>query len=112
MAHRAEISIFCKIAGMPALVALNETFVDESVHTITIDGYSLVSRLDRKSDTMGGGICLFARSDINYSIAHIADSNGFERSWHILHADRGSILVGTWYRPPKPGEIASIVALR
>ena len=112
MAHRTDLNIFCKLADLPGLVALNETLPDESVQTINMEGYALVSRLDRKSENMGGGICLFARNDLSGSVAHIADSDGFERSWHILHTDHGPILFGTWYRPPKYGETESIAALR
>ena len=28
------------------------------------------------------------------------DSKVAERSWHVIHADLGAVLLGAWYRPP------------
>ena len=42
------------------------------------------------------------------SIVHVEDSKHDERSWHIIHADCGPILLGVWYRRPCQREIASI----
>ena len=93
---------------MPSFISLNETFLDESVQSVTMRGYKLVSRLDRRSGESWGGICFFARNDLVGSIAHIADSLCCERSWHVLHSDHGPILIGIWYRPPCYGEVDSI----
>ena len=54
---------------------------------------------------------LFARSDIAQQVAHIGDSLAHERSWHVLHSNRGPILLGLWYRPPAQGEVQSIMDL-
>ena len=42
---------------------------------------------------------------------HIGDSDATERSWHILHTDRGPVAVALWYRRPEAGEVASIISL-
>ena len=34
-----------------------------------------------------------------------------ERSWFIVHTDRGAVLLGLWYRRPARGEVASIASL-
>ena len=71
--------------------------------------YSIASRLDRRVGHPGrGGIVVFVRDDIRDNVGHICDSPVDERSWHIIHCDFGPVLLCVWYRPPKPGEIASI----
>jgi hypothetical protein len=50
---------------------------------------------------------LLARSDVD-NVVHIGNSETCERSWHIVHADCGPLLVSVWYRPP--GEDASMLA--
>jgi hypothetical protein len=74
-------------------------------------GYSLVSRLDRKDNSAWGGIATFAKFGYEECIAHVSDSENAERSWHILHTDRGPIAVAVWYRRPCPGEVDSIRSL-
>jgi hypothetical protein len=38
------------------------------------------------------------RNDFN-QVVHIENSEHEERSWHYLHADPETILLGNWYRP-------------
>ena len=93
-------------------MALNETHLQRTVTELTLGGYSLVSRLDRRDGRKQGGIALFALPEVASSITlleHAADET-HERSWHAIHADLGPILLCVWYRPPCPGEIASIIA--
>lgn len=111
ISHSAELSAHLRIHDFPHIVGITETLLDASVATSSLSGYTLVSRLDRRTGR-GGGIMLFARVDIACSVVHIADSETFERSWHILHSDRGPLLLALWYRPPAYGEISSILALR
>lgn len=42
------------------------------------------------------------------SVVHVGDSEDDERSWHVIHANSGPILVCVWYRPPCAGETSSI----
>ena len=78
---------------------------------IVLQGYSLVSRLDRRDLSGWGGVVLFAKTGFEHCIVHICDSDATERSWHILHTDRGPVAVAVWYRRPEAGEIASITSL-
>ena len=39
----------------PALVCLNETFLDKSVKTVQLEGYELVARRDRQGRKKKGG---------------------------------------------------------
>ena len=78
---------------------------------IVVEGYSLVSRLDRRDFSGWGGVALFARTGFEQCIVHIGDSDATERSWHILHTDRGPVAVALWYRRPEAGEVESIISL-
>ena len=81
------------------------------MQTILLEGYPVVSRLDRRDNSGWGGIALFAKIGYEQCIVHVGDSDVTERSWHILHTDRGPMAVALWYRRPDPGEVASIKAL-
>ena len=99
--------------GRPTYVAVTETFLDRTVESICISGYHLISRLDRREGIRldRGGVALFARDGFELSIVHIGNSEKDERSWHIIHADSGPMLLGVWYRRPQYNEIAPIQRL-
>ena len=96
-AHKTELE-FHFFQLQPHLVLLQETWLDASVEHIAIKGYNVVSRRDRSEDANRGGILTLARSDFN-QIAHIANSETDERSWHYLNLEPETILIGNWYRP-------------
>ena len=56
----------------------------------------------------GGGIALYAKEGYQHSIAHLGDSAVDERSWFIIHAESGPIMLCLWYRRPDPNETDSI----
>ena len=41
----------------PALVRLNETFLNKSVKEVSLEGFELVARRDRDTKKQGGGSC-------------------------------------------------------
>ncbi len=96
--------------GYPTYVAVTETWLERTSEAIQLSGYHLVSRLDRREGLRldRGGIALYALDGYELSIVHVGNSAKDERSWHIIHADCGPILLGVWYRRPEYGEIASI----
>jgi hypothetical protein len=100
VSHQAELQHRIAQSGFPDLVGITESFLDKSISTAALIGYTLISRLDRRDGRQGGGIALFANVSIANNIVHIADSPLSERSWHILHTHQGPLLVGLWYRPP------------
>ena len=82
----------------PSLLAICETWLDSSVGSFEIPGYTLVSRFDRLN-AQGGGIAVYA--SIGFPcVSHLASSVCAERSWHLVHTNLGSFLFGLWYRPP------------
>ena len=113
MTHEAELNAVLETLEYPTIVALNETLLPgkKVVKEISLSGYVLISRRDRPDNSGWGGIALFAKQGYENCIVHVGDSNIAERSWHILHTDRGPIGFGLWYRPPRPGEVATIQAL-
>ena len=112
ISHRAELDGRLQLmTSAPAMVCLNETFLDDSIldDQLWLSGYKLVSRRDRNDGRSGGGIACFAAVSIAQQVVLNEHSHNCERSWHIIHLDIGPISSGIWYRPPVPGEIVSIV---
>ena len=106
--HLAEIEGFLALMTTPPnFIALNETFLNKSTDEIRISGYTLVGRRDRVHRRCGG-VALFARTENWTYCTLLTHSVEAERSWYIVHADVGPILLCNWYRPPGSGEINSI----
>ncbi len=98
----------------PTFLALTETLLpgERALKVVpAIPGYSLVSRRDRADNSGWGGIAMFVKSGYENYIVHTASSTMAERTWHILHSDRGPLCVGIWYRPPRHSEVATIYSL-
>ena len=91
-------------------MGFTETFLDKA-KSAELSGYIQVARLDRRIGEQGGGIILFAKRCFENSIVHIGDSAAHERSWFIIHSDRGGILLSLWYRRPARDETESITSL-
>ena len=107
--HLTELEYRLKVS-QPDIIAITETFLDKSVKNLCPIGYVEISRLDRRDGRQAGGIAVFVKASIKKMVVHIADSNDFERSWHIIHTNFGPVLFSVWYRPPCYGEVASIFA--
>ena len=90
------------------LICLNETFLNKAVEDIDLEGYSLVGRRDRRDGQSGGGIAVFAKSEYINSVTLVKVSDTAERIWCLVHSDHGPVSLCAWYRPPMPGEVASI----
>ena len=106
----ADLTFMIERAEYPTYVAFTETFLDRA-KPASLAGYELVSRLDRRTGEKQGGIILFAKKGFEKNIVHVGDSAVHERSWHIVHSERGPILIGLQYRRPNKGERASIDSL-
>ena len=98
--HKTELEYQLANANSPDIVGISESFLDRFIPSISLSGYVFVSRLDHRDGRDKGGIAMFAKSGIADRIVHLADSDTFERSWHILHTSQGPILICLWYRPP------------
>lgn len=109
ISHAAELAALIRILrAQPALICLNETFLDTSTGEVPLEGYRVVARRDRKDGRKCGGVAVYALDSIHSRVTMVEESATNERVWLVLHADTGPYLVGVWYRPPDPGETASI----
>ena len=88
---------------VPDVLAMTETWLDESTSKLSIPNYDLVSRRDRPGCVAGelnhGGIAVYRRRG-GISLTHLEDSELAERSWQSIHTNVGHLLLGLWYRPP------------
>ena len=110
-AKSAEIKRLIERCDFPTFVFFTETWLDKSSQELVIEGYVEVSRRDRLTNTHGGGIAAFAKAGFENTIVHIGNSIVAERSWHVVHSNRGPLLFGLWYRRPDPGEALSVESL-
>jgi len=110
--HVAELTMRLRLMdSRPLCICVNETWLDESHKNMTLEGYSLLGRLDRRDGRKGGGVAAFIATEFFERASLVEVSDKFERLWFILHTDQGPYLVGAWYRPPQAGEIESIDSL-
>ena len=49
---------------MPALVCLNETFLDQSVENVPLEVYDVVAHRDRTDGRKGGGVAVYASTSL------------------------------------------------
>ena len=72
----------------PDIVALNETWLDDSALRLDVPNYRCVSRRDRPGSKPGmlnhGGVAVYSRVG-GILITHLEDSVIAERSWHTIH---------------------------
>ena len=76
-----------------------------------LEGYSISVRMDRETD-QGGGVLVPTKDKHNLNVTHTLQSEAAERVWCVVHTDFGPVSVATLYRPPRPGEVETIRALR
>ena len=111
LTHIAETTAMIRnLPKKPSLVVLNETFLTKAVEDVQIEGYVLLARRDR-GEQWGGGVAVFVQAGqvANASVVEVSDVA--ERIWTVLHTDQGPYLICSWYRPPAPGHVESIVSL-
>ncbi len=112
----AELSARIRLMPVkPQVVCINETWLDQAAQDVPLEGYVEIARRDRvygDDDRKCGGIMVLARADVAKRVTLLSHSKQFERSWMLVHSDRGGYLLCAWYRPPCAGEVASINALQ
>jgi exonuclease III len=110
--HLAELCAIIRLSSTPIdIVCVNETFLDDGVEHIELEGFKAVGRRDRSyngDDRRCGGIIVFARSEIADHVTLLLISEVAERMWIQLHTNNGPYVLCVWYRPPGQGEVQSI----
>lgn len=82
------------------IVGITETWLNSNVPDSLIDvlGYDLV-RLDRQTDTRGGGIIIYIKKGLHYEILPIHNLNlAIEQLWIKLIIKNNTFVLGTIYR--------------
>ena len=113
LSHRAELEGQLQLLSeAPALVCVNETFLDESVgdDVVSLGGYKLAARRDRHDGRFGGGIVCFVADAFSTQVILCEHGGEYERSWLTIHSEIGPVLLGVWHRSPCNGEVGSIKA--
>jgi hypothetical protein len=94
-------------------VCVNETFLDDAVEEVELEGFNVVGRRDRSysGDARNcGGIIVFAKTELADHVTLLLISEESERMWFHLHTSIGPFLLSVWYRPPAPGETQTITS--
>ena len=113
ISHHTELEGYLKLQpAFPSIICLNETLLsNKGVDFIGLTGYEKIARRDRDEQD-GGGIAVFALSEIAHNLVLLYTSLVAERVWILIHSDFGPYLLCCWYRLPSSGEIESIQSLR
>ena len=89
----------------PDFISVTETWLQNHVHSniVELNGYNIV-RKDRQAGTHGG-ICLYIRDTIQFSVLETLSNSIFEVLWVRMCPTRlqrgvNSVIVGTVYHPP------------
>ena len=110
--HMAELCAVIRVeTAAPDIVCVNETFLDDGVEEVQLEGYIVVGRRDRSysgDKRRCGGIIVFARTEIAEHVTLMSISDSSERMWILMHTLLGPYLLCVWYRPPSDGEVQSI----
>ena len=102
LAHLDELRVFGSDSKIDIL-CINETKLDSMVGDgeVCLPGFEIVRREWKVNGRKGGGICIYIRSNINYTIRDDLQSDIIENLIVEIKKQRSkSILVCTWCRPP------------
>ena len=111
ISHAAELAARVRLASVkPDIICLNETFLSKCTGQVSLEGFVVSARRDRRDGRKCGGVIVFTRVALEESVTCIKDCEDSERLWLIVHACSGPLLLGCWYRPPDAG-VASIQSL-
>ena len=98
---RSHVDELCAVVRLsatpPDIVRVNETFLDDGVEQIELEGFDVVGRRDRSysgDDRSRGGVIVFARAEIANHVTLSMISEVAERLWIQLHTNNGPYLSG------------------
>lgn len=108
-AHASELAARLRLEKVkPMLICINESFLEPLVH-VELEGYSVAARRDRSDGKGRGGVVVYVINEHRESVTDVGNSVENERCWLILHTTNGPFSVCAWYRPPRAGEVDSIL---
>ena len=85
------------------ILSINETRLDDSVSDdeVYISGYDIVRRDREHNGRFGGGVCIYVRSNINFSLRPDLSDIHLENIRTEIRKPRSKpFLIATWSRPP------------
>ena len=89
--HLAELSAVIRLhCEPPDIVCVNETFLDDGVEQIELEGFDVVGQRDRSysgDERSCGGVIVFARAEIADHATLLVISEVAERLWIQLHTN-------------------------
>ena len=107
--HLDELAARVRAADTrPHMILITETWLGQAIEEVPLEGYFLVSRRDRDTDSERGGVLVLVLQELADRVVALIQSATAERLWVVAHTSRGPLLVAVWYRPPCPGEVASV----
>ena len=90
----------------PNIICVNESFLDETIGAVPVEGFEEVARKDRPDGSGRGGVVVYASQAIAAQLSCVHSSTNAERLWLIIHTEQGPFLLGAWYRPPYPETVS------
>ena len=100
--HIDELRVFLASNEIDVL-AINETRLDATIsdNEVHVHGYEIVRRDRKPNGRHGGGVCIYIRNAINFSIRHDLSIDQLENLCISIKKHKSKpFLVSTWYRPP------------
>ena len=111
IAHIEEVRVLIHEANIDIL-AINETKLDASIHSneVNLPGYEIIRKDRCINGRHGGGVCMYLRNNLNFSIRKDLMNDKLECLVIEISKPRSMpFLVGTWYRPPNsPRELLNL----
>ena len=93
------------------MILVTETWLSKAIEEVPLEGYCIVSRRDQDENSERGGVLVLALQELADRVVMLEESAIAERLWVIVHTNHGPFMVAVWYRPPSPGEVASVQSL-
>ena len=107
--HATELTAkIRRINGKPDLIFVNDTFLNQTIAHITLEGYELIARRCTSDRRKWGVIATSALSKIAQCMTLVQTSQDAERFCMLVHTNHGFQLVRPCHKPPAPPETAAI----
>lgn len=83
------------------IITVSESWLGPQIDSniVNMPGYRLF-RCDRITETWGGGIAVYVRTNLSVKRLNFPESQNCEQLWLLLKISGETFGIGTWYRPP------------
>ena len=114
--HHTEVAIILSSKQLHALL-ISETWMKRSLNStiIAVPGYQFLRADRNKTDkSMGGGVGMYVRDDLNYKILLSSENNPNNKNEFLvveLKLLKKNVILAVVYCPPKSGNIGDLFEL-